>query len=85
MPIMAMGLNGKGKEGVFVRGDGRYTVGDDLTVRPASLGRSFELASRLGIDDGSELEEKVVKVGEEEVRFFFFFNEMMLIYICFVS
>lgn len=67
VPIMAVGAKGKREEGVFVRAEGRFTVGDDLTVRPASLGESFGLASRLGIDDGSELEEKVVKVGEEEI------------------
>ncbi|ONK62353.1 uncharacterized protein A4U43_C07F3010 [Asparagus officinalis] len=42
-------------------------VSDDLVVRPVSMGESLGLMSRLGIEDGSVLEKRVVNVGKEEI------------------
>lgn len=69
MPVAALPAagNGKGKDGVFLKGEGRFIVSDDLMVRPVSMGESLALLHRLGIEDGSVLEKRDVNVGEKEV------------------
>ncbi|KAJ6820133.1 uncharacterized protein M6B38_399500 [Iris pallida] len=42
-------------------------VGDDLKVMPVSMGEGLEMMRRLGVEDGSEVEKRIVEVGSEEI------------------
>ncbi|RWR95480.1 DUF674 domain-containing protein [Cinnamomum micranthum f. kanehirae] len=65
------GGDGKGErsreEGGFVRGVVTYMVMDDLEVTPMSTISSIALLTKFNVRDVGALEEKVVKVGAEEV------------------
>ncbi|RWR96786.1 hypothetical protein CKAN_02618800 [Cinnamomum micranthum f. kanehirae] len=58
---------GVGKDGVFVKGKMRYMITNDLQVSPVCTRTSLELLKRFGISDLSELEERNVNLGQEEV------------------
>lgn len=60
--------DGKSSEGRgFVRGVVTYMVMDDLEVMPMSTISSIALLTKFNVRDVGALEEKVVKVGVEEV------------------
>ncbi|RWR96798.1 hypothetical protein CKAN_02620000 [Cinnamomum micranthum f. kanehirae] len=55
------------RDGVFVKGNMRYIIRDDLQVFPISTKATFTLLNDLGISDASVLEERNVNVGPTEV------------------
>ncbi|XXG62168.1 hypothetical protein AAC387_Pa05g0590 [Persea americana] len=60
-------VNADGGDGVFIEGNLRFMITDDLHISVVSSTNSFALLSELGISDTSVLEEMNVNVGEEEV------------------
>ncbi|RWR96800.1 hypothetical protein CKAN_02620200 [Cinnamomum micranthum f. kanehirae] len=59
-------LNGS-RDGVFVKRNMRFIIGDDLQVFPVTSKAVFTLLYDLGISDASVLEERNVNVGPTEV------------------
>ncbi|KAL5990127.1 hypothetical protein ACLOJK_011024 [Asimina triloba] len=55
-----------GKEGVFVKGNMRFMITDDLSVQPVSVTTCFTHLSKLGVSNWTSLEAKSVKIGAEE-------------------
>ncbi|KAJ8639405.1 hypothetical protein MRB53_016099 [Persea americana] len=55
-----------GGEGVFLKGNMRFMIRDDLQVSVVSSSTCFALLRELGISDASVLVERKVIVGEEE-------------------
>ncbi|XP_022731192.1 uncharacterized protein LOC111285836 [Durio zibethinus] len=53
--------------GVFVKGLARMLVSDELKIMPPLTATSFSLLSKLGLTDGSTIEEKTFDVGVDEV------------------
>ncbi|XP_077225396.1 uncharacterized protein LOC143858597 [Tasmannia lanceolata] len=56
----------KGKDGVFVKGNGRFMISDDLRVMPASTS-SLSLLQWLGFRDLTALEERNFNVGADQL------------------
>ncbi|KAL5712658.1 hypothetical protein ACHQM5_014806 [Ranunculus cassubicifolius] len=54
--------------GVFVKGNGKYMVSDDLEVTTLSVDTSLSIFRQFGIKDGSNLEERNITFGMEEVK-----------------
>ncbi|RWR96795.1 hypothetical protein CKAN_02619700 [Cinnamomum micranthum f. kanehirae] len=52
---------------VFVKGNMRFIIRDDLQVFPVSMNSTFTLLDELGISDASVLEERNVNIGSAEV------------------
>nr|XP_010920704.1 uncharacterized protein LOC105044482 [Elaeis guineensis] len=68
VPFLANNLDrAEGSDGVFVRGPTSFLVSDDLSVRPVSTDASLALFQKLGIEDGSVLQERNVELGAQEV------------------
>ncbi|XP_077225333.1 uncharacterized protein LOC143858558 [Tasmannia lanceolata] len=57
----------KGKEGVFVKGNGRFMISDDLRVTPVSTMTSLSLIKSLGIRDMTAFEEINLNTGADKV------------------
>ncbi|ONK68900.1 uncharacterized protein A4U43_C05F17210 [Asparagus officinalis] len=55
-------------DGVFVRGDLKFIISDELRVMPASTAVILSLFSKHGITDGRVLEERIVDIGRDEVN-----------------
>ncbi|XP_020268530.1 uncharacterized protein LOC109843946 isoform X2 [Asparagus officinalis] len=53
-------------DGVFVRGDLKFIISDELRVMPASTAVILSLFSKHGITDGRVLEERIVDIGRDE-------------------
>ncbi|KAK6234967.1 Protein of unknown function DUF674 - like 8 [Theobroma cacao] len=53
--------------GVFVKGLTRMIVSDELKIMPPLTASSFSLLSKLGLTDGSTIEERAFNVGVDEV------------------
>jgi hypothetical protein len=51
----------------LVAGTATYTVKDDLSITPASSVSSIALLAQSGVKDLSMLQERIVKIGKEEV------------------
>uniref|UniRef100_A0A5B6YRD0 DUF674 family protein n=1 Tax=Davidia involucrata TaxID=16924 RepID=A0A5B6YRD0_DAVIN len=55
-------------DGVFIKGGpARFVITDDLQVMSGSTASCISLLRRLGINDGSEVEERTVEIGPKEV------------------
>lgn len=62
-------LEAKGSAATMIPAQPGYTIGDDLSVAPASnVVSGITLLARCGVKDLSTLQEKTVKIGKEEVR-----------------
>ncbi|XXG89316.1 hypothetical protein AAC387_Pa12g1348 [Persea americana] len=57
------------RDGVFVKGNIRFIITEDLQVFPVSTKATFTLLNDLGISDVSVLEERNVNVGQAEVLY----------------
>ena len=55
----------------LVAGTATYTVKDDLSITPASSVSSIALLAQSGVKDLSALQERIVKIGKEEVAYLF--------------
>ncbi|KAL5990129.1 hypothetical protein ACLOJK_011026 [Asimina triloba] len=55
-----------GEEGVFVKGNMRFMITDDLLVQLVSVTTCFTHLSKLGVSNWTSLEAKSVKIGAEE-------------------
>ena len=55
------------KGGVFVKGNTRFVISDDLQVMSLSDGTRFSFFSKLGVMDWSSIEERIFNVQPEEV------------------
>ncbi|KAL5990134.1 hypothetical protein ACLOJK_011031 [Asimina triloba] len=55
-----------GKEGVFVKGNMRFMIADDLSVQLVSVTTCFAHLSKLGVSNWTSLEAKSVKISAEE-------------------
>ncbi|KAL5990125.1 hypothetical protein ACLOJK_011022 [Asimina triloba] len=55
-----------GEEGVFLKGNMRFMITDDLLVQLVSVTTCFTHLSKLGVSNWTSLEAKSVKIGAEE-------------------
>jgi hypothetical protein len=55
----------------LVSGTATYTVKDDLSITPASSVSSIAMLAQSGVKDLSTLQERIVKIGKEEVAYLF--------------
>uniref|UniRef100_A0A5B6YIM7 DUF674 family protein n=1 Tax=Davidia involucrata TaxID=16924 RepID=A0A5B6YIM7_DAVIN len=53
--------------GVFAKGQARFIVSEELDVVPLSTAACFSFVSKLGVMDGSTIEERTFNVGVDEV------------------
>lgn len=59
-----------GGGGVFVKdGAFRFMITDDLQVTEGSTAACLSIFRKLGIDNGNEIEERTLEVGEHEVYY----------------
>lgn len=58
---------GDGVDGVFVKGEKKFMISDDLQVKPVSMSASLALLNKLGVDNEDVLEKRTVEFGRPEI------------------